>query len=188
MSFQRRGKLTERQRRSLWQQTTARCAPDPDYPPESPSIAEWLGEEPLPPKADRIRRTADDKPVRPTEYQEQGAVIDWWWKAHAAYGLPVFALFSVPNGAYLASGYAGAAMLKKTGMRKGTPDLILDCARGGYHGLRIEMKRVGATESDKTDEQKSFGEYLTSAGYRFQFANGASAAIAAIQQYLALRP
>jgi hypothetical protein len=138
----------------------------------------------LPPKRERIKRPVDGAPVTPTEYQEQGAVIDWWWRVHKSYGLPVFALFSIPNGAYLASGYAGAAMLKKTGMRKGAPDLILDCARGGYHGLRIEMKRVNATESAKSDEQKEFGSYLAEAGYAFQFANGAAQAIKAIEIYM----
>ena len=132
-----------------------------------------------------VRRPVDGAVVRPTEYQEQGAVIDWWARVHKGYGLPVFALFSVPNGAYLASGYMGAGMLKKAGMRKGIPDLILDCARGGYHGLRIEMKRINATESDKSAEQKDVGEYLTSAGYKFHFAAGADEAIAAITAYMA---
>lgn len=132
-----------------------------------------------------VRRPVDGAVVRPTEYQEQGAVIDWWAQVHKGYGLPVFVLFSVPNGAYLASGYMGAAQLRKTGMRRGTPDLFLDLPRHDYHGLRIEMKRQGATESDKSDEQIAFGEYLTSAGYKFQFCNGADEAIAAITAYMA---
>jgi hypothetical protein len=132
-----------------------------------------------------VRRPVDGAVVRPTEYQEQSAVIDWWARVHKGYGLPAFALFSVPNGAYLASGYMGAGMLKRAGMRKGIPDLILDCARGSYHGLRIEMKRINATESDKSAEQKEVGEYLMSAGYKFLFASGADQAIAAIEEYMA---
>lgn len=119
---------------------------------------------------------------RPTEYQEQGAVIDWWWTAHKTYGLPVFSLFSVPNGAYLASGYAGASMLKKTGMRNGAPDLNLAVPRHQFHGLYIEMKSENGRESD---EQREFGAYLESAGYSFSFCYGAEPAIAAIKAYLA---
>lgn len=139
--------------------------------------------QPVPPKRDRVRRPVDGKLVKPSEYQEQGAVIDWWWKAHQSFGLPVFALYSVPNGAYLASGYIGAAMLKKAGMRKGAPDLVLDAARGPYHGLRIEMKSENGTESA---EQQEFGRYLEGAGYHFLFCYGAAPAIAAIQEYLRL--
>ena len=43
---------------------------------------------PIPPK--RAPRTK--QPGKLSEYQEQGLVIDWWWHAHATYGLPVFAL------------------------------------------------------------------------------------------------
>ncbi len=135
----------------------------------------------IPPKRERIRRPVDGKPVKASEYQEQGAVIDWWWKAHKSYGLPIFALYSVPNGAYLASGYAGASMLKKTGMRSGTPDLILDVARRSFHGLRIEMKSENGEESEA---QKEFGRYLESAGYRFIFSYGSAPAIAEIKDYL----
>lgn len=148
-----------------------------------PEAQETLKQVLTPVQPKRIRRPVDGKPVKPSEYQEQGAVIDWWWRAHMTFGLPVFALYSVPNGSYLASGYAGAAMLKKTGMRNGAPDLVLDAARGPYHGLRIEMKSENGTESEA---QQEFGRYLEGAGYRFLFSYGAAPAIAAIQEYLAL--
>lgn len=135
----------------------------------------------LPPKRDRVKRPVDGKPTSPSEYQEQGAVIDWWWQAHKGYNLPVFALFSVPNGAYLASGYAGAAMLKKAGMRSGAPDLVLAVPRGAHHGLFAEMKSLNGRESD---EQQQFGAYLAGAGYKFSFCYGADQAIALIKNYL----
>ena|SRR3990167_9890740 len=71
----RRGRLTELQRRSLWQRTTARCSDSGDEPSASPSIAEWLGEDPLPPKAHRIRRTSDDKPALPLEKHVLAAAL-----------------------------------------------------------------------------------------------------------------
>lgn len=136
----------------------------------------------LPPKRDRVKRPVDGKPASPSEYQEQGAVIDWWWQAHKTFELPVFALFSVPNGAYLANAHYGAAMLKKAGMRSGAPDLVLAVPRGTYHGMFAEMKSINGRESD---EQQAFGAYLESAGYKFAFCYGADAAIELIKQYLA---
>lgn len=70
----RRRQLTEYERRSEYQKETAKANElDPDAAEwqaaeqKSPSIREWLGEEPLPPKAHRINRTADDKPAMPLE-------------------------------------------------------------------------------------------------------------------------
>ena len=73
---------------------------------------------------------------RPSEHQEQCAVIDY---VRARY--PSFApyLFAVPNGARTA--WTTAKRLKDEGLSKGYPDLGLDYPMGGYHGLRIEMKR-----------------------------------------------
>jgi hypothetical protein len=132
-----------------------------------------------PPKRHKIKRI--DGRTTLTEYQEQGLVIEWWWHAHATYGLPVFALFSIPNGAYLASGYMGAAMLKKAGMRPGAPDLMLAVASPQHNGLFIEMKSANGRTSP---EQEQFAEYLKRANYRFLFAYGAEQATAAIKEYL----
>lgn len=46
-----------------------------DEPETSPTIREWLGEPTLPPKADRIRRTADDKPALPLEKHVLAAAL-----------------------------------------------------------------------------------------------------------------
>ena len=135
---------------------------------------------PIPPKRHKVKRI--DGRTTLTEYQEQGLVIDWWWHAHGTYGLPVFALFSIPNGAYLASGYMGAAMLKKAGMRPGAPDLFLAVARPESNGLFIEMKsRTGRI----APEQEQFRDYLEAANYKHLFAFCAEEATTAIKEYLA---
>jgi hypothetical protein len=136
---------------------------------------------PIPPKRDRVKRPVDGKRAL-TEYQEQGLVIEWWFHAHSTYGLPVFSLFSIPNGAYLASGYMGAAMLKKAGMRPGAPDLFLAVERPAYNGFFIEMKSANGRPSP---EQEQFGKYLGGACFKFMFAYGAEQAVAAIKEYLA---
>lgn len=82
MFQKRRGRLTEAQKRSEWQKGTAKANEiDPDAAEwqraeqQSPSIREWLGEEPLPPKAHLIRRTSDDKPALPLERHVLKAAI-----------------------------------------------------------------------------------------------------------------
>lgn len=134
----------------------------------------------LPPKRTRIKRPVDGRPVGPSEHQEQCAVISWWWRVHNTYQLPPFALLAVPNGG--ARDPITGSRLKAEGVRRGTPDLFLEAARRGYHGLRIEMKAIGGRESE---EQEEFGLYLERAGYQFRFCHGADVAITTIKDYLA---
>ena len=134
----------------------------------------------LPPKRERLRRPVDGRAVAPSEHQEQTVVIAWWWRVHVGYQLPPFALLAVPNGG--ARDPITGSRLKAEGVRRGTPDLFLEAARGGYHGLRLEMKAIDGRESEA---QQEFGRYLEKAGYRFRFCYGADAAIKAIKEYLA---
>jgi hypothetical protein len=118
------------------------------------------------------------KPPIPTESQEQQAVIAW------ADSQPIIRgrVYAIPNGAHKT--YAAAAKFKKEGLRAGYPDLGLDMARGGYHGLRIEMKRL--KQSRTTPEQKDWKDFLTSQGYASLVCQGANDAIGTIKAYLNL--
>ena len=149
--------------------------------PGSPSIAEWLCE-PQPPKAHKVRRTADDKPVGRTEHQEQVAVIQWWALACHGYKIPEFALFAVPNGG--ARDVITGALMKSEGSRRGVPDLMLAYPSARFWGLFIEMKRPGASPSAVSPEQRAFIEYLQSAGYAAGVHYSAESAIQAIKEYL----
>lgn len=76
----------------------------------------------------------------PTEEQEQTVVMHW--AAMAAGRWPELRmLFHIPNGGKRTK--TEAARFRAAGVRSGVPDLFLPCARGGYHGLWIEMKAVG---------------------------------------------
>lgn len=79
---------------------------------------------------------------RHPEDAHQTALLQW---ADAAVGLhPDLAyLVHIPNGGK--RGKLEASRLKGMGVRRGYPDLLLDVARGQYHGLRIELK---ATRTD----------------------------------------
>ncbi len=128
-------------------------------------------------------------PSRHLEHDAQCRVIRWWDShgsragAHFKYGLEEFCLYAVPNAA-LRSPALGAWM-KAEGMRAGIPDLQLDVARDGFHGLRIEMKAGANKESDKQSEVLAS---LRRRGYKTMTCWTTDAAIDAIQDYLDRKP
>lgn len=113
----------------------------------------------------------------PTEHEEQKALIAWFdmsFPAHKG------RLFAVPNGAYKSRSAASHYM--REGLRSGVPDLMLPVARGGYHGLFIEMKRQkGGVVSPV---QRDWIEYLNAQGYQAVVCRGFDAARKTIEQYL----
>lgn len=117
-----------------------------------------------------------------SEHEEQCAVIQWWNAQCGFYGMPHFALFAVPNGAHLASGYIGAGKLKREGLRPGMLDLVLAKPMEQFHGLFIEMKYG---KNKPSDDQIAVEQYLKSAGYAVGMHWSADSAIAAIKEYLA---
>ena len=123
--------------------------------------------------------------MEPSEYAIQKAVVGWWNLQCKAYGLPRFALFSVPNGSFLAGDATQAAIrnqrLQATGMRKGTPDLLLMVAKQGYHALAIELKNANGRISP---DQHEFHHYLRNAGYWVEVPRSAEMAIQCIKTYL----
>ena len=69
-------------------------------------------------------------------------------------------LFAIPNGGHRAK--LTAIKLKAEGVKAGILDTCLPVARGGYHGLFLEMK-VGYNKC--TPEQKWWIEQLGAQGY-----------------------
>lgn len=115
-----------------------------------------------------------------TEHQEQCAVIEWWALACATFKIPERLLFAIANaGAGAQRGQAGK--MKGEGVRPGAPDLCLAVARGGAHGLYVEMKRRG--ERPRL-VQTEFLNLLNEQGYRAVVCQGADEAIKTIGDYL----
>ena len=113
----------------------------------------------------------------PSEDQEQAALIRWF---QAQYPRIKNRLFAIPNGAHK-SRYA-ASRFTAAGLRAGVPDLFLPVARGGYHGLFVEMKRLkGGVVSDA---QKDWIEYLNRAGYLAVVCSGCDQAREKITAYM----
>ncbi len=114
-----------------------------------------------------------------SEESEQVALCQWWRLAHPVYRVPEFALYAVPNGGWRHP--ATAARLKASGVRAGVSDLVLAVARGGFHGLYLEMKR---SDGKPTASQSEFLAYVREAGYRSEIARGFEPARAIIVGYL----
>lgn len=71
------------------------------------------------------------------ESSEQISLFEWCEYSRGRY--PQLALlFHVPNGGYRSATTAGR--MKAEGVKAGVPDLCLPVAKGGYHGLFVEMK------------------------------------------------
>jgi len=129
----------------------------------------------------RIRATGARANTSPTEAQEQRALFRW--AAYETGRYPELELMHhIPNGG--SRDPREAHNLKEQGVKAGVPDIFLPVARGGYHGLYIELKRTkGGTVKE---EQKRWQENLTAQGYRSVICKGFYEARDEILSYLKL--
>lgn len=112
------------------------------------------------------------KPVyASSEDAEQEAVVEYCDLLH----IPIV---HIPNEGKRSLSYA--ARMKRMGLRSGFPDLLVPLARGGYHGLFIEMK-YGKNKTTK--EQKEWLERLSAEGYACAVCYNAPEAIKTIESY-----
>ena len=115
----------------------------------------------------------------PTEAQEQAALMQWLAYAEM-YHPELRLLHHIPNGG--GRNPIEARHLKEQGVKPGIPDLFLPCARGGWHGLYIEMKRrKGGRVSI---EQKKTIIALREQGYRVEVCEGWEKAREVIKEYM----
>lgn len=118
----------------------------------------------------------------PLESAEQRAVFEWarvmeckWPELRMMYHIPNEGKRSRRTG----------ARMKAEGLRGGVPDICLPVARGGHHGLYIEMKRV--RDSRVTQDQLDWIEDLISQGYVAAVCRGCDEAIELISRYMSGR-
>jgi hypothetical protein len=116
-----------------------------------------------------------------TEHQEQSLLFQWAAVAVTRYP-ELRWLAAVPNGGHRA--ISVAKRLKAEGVKPGYPDVLLDVARGGYHGLRVELKRTkgGAVSG----EQRDWHNWLWEQGYCISVCKGWEEARDVIVKYLTL--
>lgn len=87
--------------------------------------------------------------MTPTEGEEQATLFHWCEMVKGKYP-ELQLLFHIPNGGERRK--SEAARMKAEGVKPGVPDLFLPVARGGYHGLFIEMKRREGWRISKEQE------------------------------------
>lgn len=117
----------------------------------------------------------------PTESEEQQALFQWVALQRGAFP-ELSLLYHVPNGGRRSRAEAGR--FKAEGVKAGVPDICLPVARGGFHGLYVELKR---REKSKTSEdQKDWIKRLSAQGYFAVVCKGWDEAAQAIMLYLKL--
>ena len=118
------------------------------------------------------------------EHNEQKALFAWAHLAKATQPELQW-LFAVPNGGQRHP--AVAAKLKAEGVKRGVPDIGLPVARGGFHGLWIELKFQGnqtAKRGTVSKEQQQWIENLALNGYAVAVCYGWREAQLTIERYL----
>jgi hypothetical protein len=114
------------------------------------------------------------------EFDLQQAIMRWAALLSGAWP-ELRLLYHCPNGG--SRNPIEAANLKRLGVRAGVPDLHLPIARGGYHGLWIELKsRSGRIRP----EQIQWQQILRIHGHRVEIVRSVEEAIRVIQEYLNL--
>ena len=121
----------------------------------------------------------DELTWQPTEEQEQAAVFEWALLMRNQYP-ELDLLYHIPNGGLRSK--PEAVRFKRIGVKAGVPDLFLPVARGGWHGLYVEMKRKNGGRL--SDDQAGWIEALTAQMYRAVVCHGAEEACDEIFRYL----
>lgn len=116
-----------------------------------------------------------------TEHLEQCKIIQWSQDLINAgkWCRELDLLHAIPNGGK--RDIVTAAKLKNEGVKRGVPDLFLPVARGGYHGLYIELKIKGGKISN---HQIKLQQNLLVEGYLVVNEWTAQGAILTITDYL----
>ena len=116
-----------------------------------------------------------------TESEEQQLLMQWA-NANTKKYPELWGLMAVPNGGHRSKRTAGR--MKAEGVKAGYPDLALDVARGGFWGLRVELKRERRSLSRISDRQTAWHTFLLEQGYAVHICHGWRAAAAVIETYL----
>lgn len=123
----------------------------------------------------------DELPA-PTEEAEQTCLFRW--AAMEAGAHPELKLLhAIPNGGKRSKSEAGR--MRMAGVKPGVPDMCLPVARGGCHGLYIELKRIRGGRV--SPEQVQWMDALARQGYRCALCHGWQEAAKTICEYLGIQ-
>lgn len=117
------------------------------------------------------------------ERDDQKNLVKWFYLQY-----PKEIIISIPNDLVRTCVQARNATYQ--GLVSGVPDLFIPIARNGFHGLWIEMKRMGAPGHRKgivSERQAKMLEYLSNKNYRTSVCFGFESAKLEIETYLGSR-
>lgn len=117
-----------------------------------------------------------------TKEDDNQEAIFGWCRVHEREYPELKLLYHIPNEGYRTKAYAIA--LQRRGVKSGVPDLFLPVARGGFHGLYIELK-VGKNKA--SENQKKWIDDLSKQGYLAVVRYGYKAAVEMLVKYLELK-
>lgn len=115
----------------------------------------------------------------PLEANEQQALFAWA-ELQACKYRDLSLMYHIPNGGR--RDVKEAAMLKAEGVKAGVPDIFLPVARGGYHGLYIELKRKHGGRTSAVQEE--WIDKLRAQGYAVYVCHGWEIAKDLILKYM----
>lgn len=116
----------------------------------------------------------------PKESVEQTQLFQWAGLQKCVYPELEY-LIAIPNGG--SRDKIEAAHLKAQGVKAGVSDILLPVARGGYHGLWIELKRRHGGKL--SSEQETWLDAMQDEGYMAVCCLGFEEARTVIVEYLA---
>lgn len=125
-------------------------------------------------------KTARRKP-RHRESELQRHCVAWFRSQYREYKL---VLFAVPNGGHRDA--TEAKIMQAEGVTPGVADLLLLVARGGYHGLCIEMK-VASSSSRQSPRQREWQQAIESQGYRYVVARSLDEFRQVVNEYMSMK-
>ena len=112
--------------------------------------------------------------------RNRGADIFEWARLASCKWPELSLLYHIPNEGKRSA--VTGARLKSMGLKSGVPDVCLPVARGGFHGLYVEMKRtLGGRMSVN---QRTWLDGLRAQGYAAICCHGWHAAALEIERYL----
>lgn len=126
-----------------------------------------------------MTRAQTEKAHVPTETVEQQWLFQWA-RAEAGKHPELALMYHIPNEGKRSR--TGGQRAVAEGLKSGVPDICLPVARGGAHGLYIEMKRQQGSYATK--KQREWIEALREQGYRAEVCRGFDEASELILAYL----
>jgi len=126
-----------------------------------------------------VKKIDLSKPPDPTEDEIQCAFVERC-RLNRKHHPELRMLYATPNGGKRSM--SEAMRLKAAGVEAGIPDMSLDVARQGYHGLKLEFKRGNKGRVD--EDQKRWHEELIIEGYFVAVVRSVEEAMLATAWYL----